>query len=467
MAATLGFIEGIILFAAVCVTIFGWARPLLLDWIDGALVLSQAFALSLCCIIAFYYNDLYDLRIVRSFSAFASRLLQSIGVAFILLAGFYTLFPAARLAEGSFYSSLLLMLGVLLPLRAISYAFMRSRPFLERVVIVGTGPLARRLIDEIEAQPQFQCAIVGVVDDAAPRDLSPRRPFFGPLNQLGKILGELRPERVIIALVERRGRLPVRELLEHQAQGIIVDDGAEVYERLTGKLAIEAITPSSLLFSPDFHKSRLGLVLSRGVSLLVSLAGLLVTAFLLVLIALAIKVDSPGPVLFVQDRVGLQGRHFRLLKFRTMLNGVGVGSEWVRDNENRITRVGRWLRKFRFDELPQFVNILRGDMNLVGPRPHPASNYALFAERIPYYVLRSSVRPGVTGWAQIRYGYANNLDEEIEKMRYDLYYIKHLSFRLDLRILADTVKIVLFGRGSKSADAYTAGTVKATTQEVR
>jgi lipopolysaccharide/colanic/teichoic acid biosynthesis glycosyltransferase len=172
------------------------------------------------------------------------------------------------------------------------------------------------------------------------------------------------------------------------------------------------------------------------------------------LIALAIRLDSPGPVLFVQDRVGLRGRHFRLLKFRTMLCGGPTTSEWVRDNEDRITRVGRWLRKFRFDELPQFVNILRGDMNLVGPRPHPVSNFTLFAERIPYYMLRSSVRPGVTGWAQIRHGYANNLDEEIEKMRYDLYYIKHLSFWFDVRILVDTVKVVLFGWESPRTPAY-------------
>ena len=179
-------------------------------------------------------------------------------------------------------------------------------------------------------------------------------------------------------------------------------------------------------------------------SLLVSIVALALSAPLMGIIMAAIRLDSRGPVLFVQDRVGLRGRHFRLLKFRTMLDG-GATSEWVRDNEARITRVGRWLRKFRFDELPQFLNILRGDMNLVGPRPHPVSNYTLFTERIPYYMLRSSVRPGVTGWAQIRHGYANNLDEEIEKMRYDLYYIKHLSFWFDVRILVDTVKVVLFG----------------------
>jgi lipopolysaccharide/colanic/teichoic acid biosynthesis glycosyltransferase len=159
-------------------------------------------------------------------------------------------------------------------------------------------------------------------------------------------------------------------------------------------------------------------------------------------------------VFFVHQRVGLGGRPFRLLKFRSMRPMSSRTSEWVRDNGDRITRVGKWLRKTRLDELPQFWNIIRGDMNLVGPRPHPVTNYEMFAEHIPYYSLRALVRPGITGWAQIRYGYANDLEEETEKMRYDLFYIKHLSLLLDLRILFDTVKIVLFGRGAVAADAY-------------
>src|SRR2546427_9595647 len=180
--------------------------------------------------------------------------------------------------------------------------------------------------------------------------------------------------------------------------------------------------------------------------------GLVALAPLLGLIALLIKLDSRGPVFFVQDRVGMSAKRFTLFKFRTMHLADVRPSEWVCDNTERITRVGKWLRKFRLDELPQFVNVIRGDMNVVGPRPHPVSNFALFAEKIPYYSLRSVVRPGITGWAQVRFGYANNLDEEIEKMRYDLYYIKHLSVWFDVRILLDTVKIVLFGPWSPSAD---------------
>jgi lipopolysaccharide/colanic/teichoic acid biosynthesis glycosyltransferase len=218
---------------------------------------------------------------------------------------------------------------------------------------------------------------------------------------------------------------------------------------MTGKLAIESLTPSTLVFSSEFRKSRLDLAAGRLLSLLVSVAGLVVGAPVFAVIALAIKLDSAGPVFFIQERVGLYGRRFRLFKFRTMLPASGQTSEWERDNHDRITRVGHWLRKFRLDELPQFINVVRGEMNLVGPRPHPVSNFDLFIANIPYYSLRCLVRPGVTGWAQVRYGYANGLDEEIEKMRYDLFYIKHLSFELDLRILFETLKLVLFGRDGR------------------
>ena len=237
-------------------------------------------------------------------------------------------------------------------------------------------------------------------------------------------------------------------LLEHRVRGVAVEDGIDAYEQLTGKLAIESLAPKSLIFGRGFRRTRVSRALRRALSLLVSATALVVFAPLLALIALAIRWDSPGPVLFIQDRVGEAGRRFRLFKFRTMRPSGGGTSEWARDNGDRITRLGRLLRKYRLDELPQFFNVVRGDMNLVGPRPHPISNFQLFVQNIPYYSLRCVVPPGITGWAQVRYSYANNLEEETEKMRYDLYYIKHTSLWLDLLILFDTVKIVLLGRES-------------------
>ena len=459
MGRLLALLEASSLFTATAVISFFWRRGMIVDWLDVATVLGQAFVVSLCCIVAFYYNDLYDLRITRDFTAFASRLLQSFGVTLILLAVFYGVFPEARLADGAFVSSVLIIAGLLLPMRAVTYGAMRRRPFMERVLVLGNGSLARQILDEIEAQPHFRYEIVGVVPDAGADEASLPHRTFGPLDQLAKIVEDTRADRIVVALSERRGRLPMRALLECQARGLGVEDGVETYERLAGKVPLEWLAPSTVLFSDDLRKSQRYLHIARGVTMLASLVGLVVAAPLLAVIAIAIKLDSRGPVLFVQDRIGRYGRPFRLLKFRTMLPGENRTSEWVRDNDARITRVGKWLRRFRLDELPQFVNILRGDMSLVGPRPHPASNFELFADRIPHYALRTRVRPGVTGWAQVRFGYANDLAEEIEKMRFDLFYIRHLSFWMDVHILFDTVKIVLFGRGSKAADAYRVDTL--------
>jgi lipopolysaccharide/colanic/teichoic acid biosynthesis glycosyltransferase len=310
----------------------------------------------------------------------------------------------------------------------------------ERVLMLGDGSLARAILEEVEARPQFH----GI------RPPRPGAPGVGG--------GLPACDRIVVALGERRGQLPLRELLEPWARGVVIEDGVEFYERLTGKLAIEVATPSRLVFSHDFRKHAIDGAARRVLSLLVATTGLLLTAPLLLLIAVLIKLDSKGPVLFVQRRVGAFERPFSLFKFRTMRTASRRTSEWVRDNGDRITRVGAWLRKFRLDELPQFVNVLYGDMDVVGPRPHPVSNHELLVlvarnaplcgHTIPFYALRSLVRPGITGWAQVRYGYANDVDEEVEKLRYDLYYVKHRSLWLDLRILLETIRVILFGRGS-------------------
>ena len=342
---------------------------------------------------------------------------------------------------------------------AAVHAFHGGRRLAERVLIVGSGPLARTIIHELDARPNSRQLVLGIVEDGASGGPLPKRCLrLGDSERLAEIIEDFKPDRIIVAPGERRGQMPLQKLLEPWVRGIVVEDGVAVCERLTGKLAIEAITPSSFIFSKDFRKSPLDAAARRAVSLSVAAIGSLLTAPLCLLIAVLIRLESPGPVLFVQERVGASGRPFRLLKFRTMRLATGRTSEWVRDNGDRITRLGFWLRKFRLDELPQFVNVLRGDMDVVGPRPHPVSNYQLLVlvtrnapqcgDKIPFYTLRSLVRPGITGWAQVRYGYANDVEEETEKIRYDLYYVKHRSLWLDLRILLDTIRIVLLGHGA-------------------
>ena len=328
----------------------------------------------------------------------------------------------------------------------------------ERILIIGRTALAGTIAHEIEAKPAGRQLLLGIVDEPhADPALPVSAPVLGPMADLGRIVDETRPDRVLVALCERRRRTPVQTLVEScVARGIIVEDAAEFYERITGQLAIECLTPTNLIYSRKFGPSRVQRACSRMLSLLVAITGLVLLSPLMALIALAIKLDSSGPVLFVHKRVGLHGRPFSLLKFRTMHAARGEHSEWERDNRDRVTRVGRVLRAFRLDELPQFINVLRGEMDLVGPRPHPASNYELFTlvarnlsqitgGAIGYYTLRSMVRPGITGWAQVRYRYANDLEEEIEKLRYDLYYVKYMSLRLDLRIIAETIRVMVKG----------------------
>jgi exopolysaccharide biosynthesis polyprenyl glycosylphosphotransferase len=314
----------------------------------------------------------------------------------------------------------------------------------ERVLILGSGSLARELIQEMKARGS-RWTIVGVIPEARSVEPSAPYPVMGSLEDLDQIVGKVRPHRIVVALDERRGRLPFESLLDSRVRGVAVEQGVEFYERLTSRLAIDALTPSALIFSGGFHRRRFAGIVGRGMSFFLSALALAVTAPLWPLIALVIRLDSPGPALFRQERVGRGTRTFELMKFRTMHADGAGDSSWVRDNTSRITRFGRFLRWSHLDELPQLVNVLRGDMNLVGPRPHPVSNFALFSAGIPFYALRSAIRPGVTGWAQVRYRYANTLQEESEKMRYDLYYIKHRSLWLDLRILAQTARVLLMG----------------------
>jgi len=338
-----------------------------------------------------------------------------------------------------FASSLLAVTALLLLVRPIARQIRSSSHFRTRVLLIGNRPIAQKFIEEIEANSKRGYTIVGLVQETSSRQMQ-FSPYLvlGTINELHTIVRSVRPDQIVLALSDRRGRMPATQLLEFQSNGIVVEDVADAYERLSGKLAIEAVTPGQLISSQGLRKPRALKTTQRVLSLAAALVGLVVLAPILALIALAIKLDSRGPVLFRQTRLGKGGRPFQLIKFRTMQPVDCPTSEWAQDNLERITGLGRWLRRLRLDELPQLVNVIRGDMNLVGPRPHPVCNFQLFREAIPYYVLRGSVLPGITGWAQTRYHYANNLEQETEKMRYDLYYIKHMSLWMDLRIILHT-----------------------------
>jgi exopolysaccharide biosynthesis polyprenyl glycosylphosphotransferase len=324
-----------------------------------------------------------------------------------------------------------------------------------RILVIGNTPLGEQLARELQTRPAFG-VVVGVFDDQISTTTDSEESLrAGALARLDAAIDKLSPNHIVVALTERRNRAPLMQALLTSAfaRGITIESGTDCYERLTGKMALESWTPMSVIFAGQLRPSRLQQMVARVISLTVAVVALVVLFPLFVIIALAIKLDSRGPILFIQERIGAYGRPFNLFKFRSMHDAPGRRSEWEQDNLDHVTRVGKWLRRFRLDELPQLLNILRGEMNLVGPRPHPISNVELFTlvarnlneltgAAIGCYALRTSVLPGITGWAQVRYHYANNLEEEIEKLRYDLYYIKHMSPWLDLLILFETVKVV-------------------------
>jgi sugar transferase (PEP-CTERM system associated) len=444
LAQRLAWLDGISTLT-VLATAMAIASPAALEphtsiWLLGA----RAAFVAAICIGAFYYNDLYNFEVPHDLSQVFGRLCRALGLSAVVLAAIYVIFPEAILGGNLAPYALLVTLVTVLVLRASVYALAKRAPFSERVVIMGGGRLAAELVEQIATRPDLAMRVVGVL---APDHETSAVPRLGAYGDVSDVVLRQRPDRIIVAMPDRRGNLPVSALLACRFRGIHVEEGTPAFERFTHRLAVESLTPSALVFGDGFHVSRAQIAAKRVMSVAIALTALLFSAPFMALIALAIKLESRGPVFFIQERVGVRGRSFRLIKFRTMRplekDADGV---WQRDNASRVTRLGAVLRRYRLDELPQCLNILRGDMSLVGPRPEMLSNVATFSAVIPFYNLRHEVRPGLTGWAQVRAGYSMSSEEVTRKLCYDLYYIKHLSLRFDLRILFDTVKFVLSGK---------------------
>lgn len=277
-----------------------------------------------------------------------------------------------------------------------------------------------------------------------------RSRIVGTYNEISSICREANVDRIIVALDERRGKLPIDQLLLCRLKGIRVDDGMVFTEDLAGKLSVQNLYPSSLIFSDGFKTSSILKRVKRYLDIVASAVGLSLFFPLCLLIALAIKLDSKGPVLYRQERMGEDGTTFYLLKFRSMrVDAEENGPVWAGANDGRVTRAGRVIRKLRLDEIPQMINVLRGEMSFVGPRPERPFFIKRLEKDIPYYSIRHTVKPGITGWAQIRYPYGASKEDAAEKLKYDLYYIKHMSTLFDLLIILETAKIVLLGRGAR------------------
>jgi len=412
----------------------------------------KAFVIMACVQLSLYYFDLYDLKIFRSNIELGIRLLQALGTSSILLAVLYYLFPDLIIGRGIFFISLVFMGAVIVVWRIIYSLLWRTKQLDQRILIVGSGGLAKNIAGEIVERMDTGFKVIGFITDNPQRigEKLVNPAIIGDQTQICDIAMREKVDRIIVALEERRGKFPDAQLLDCKTRGIGVEEGVKFYERLTGRLQVESLRASSLIFSDGFKKPRLMMWTKRGVEFVLSFVGLILLSPLMVIIAILIKIDSPGPVLYRQERVGERGKIFKILKFRSMIdNAEADGPVWAEEGDERITRVGRWIRKGRLDELPQIINVLRGDLSVVGPRPERPFFVEQLRKEISFYDQRHTIKPGVTGWAQINYGYGASEKDSLEKLKYDLYYIKNFSFLLDLLIIFGTIKIVLFKKGAR------------------
>ncbi len=322
----------------------------------------------------------------------------------------------------------------------------------DRVLFLGCNGLAMAIARHWDEHPEFGVRVLGSVNDEKPAVAARTgiRTLAGT-SALREAAEAVKPNLIVVGVEDRRGNVPSLDLLDLRFSGMRIEEAATTFERVFKRVSLNELRPAQLIYSGETGPHRSRLALQSAYSWLVAAAVAAACAPLMLLIAVAVKLSSPGSVLYRQTRVGWQGRSFTLFKFRSMHDRAEAetGAVWASRNDHRVTAVGRWLRRFRLDELPQLFNVLRGEMSLVGPRPERPEFVGQLSERIPFYRQRHWVRPGITGWAQINYKYGDTMEDAARKLEYDLYYIKHLSPALDFYILFHTLKTVVLSRGAQ------------------
>ena len=410
----------------------------------------KAVIVAVVCQLSLYYAELYDLRVVADRRELIVRVLQALGAASLILAVTYYVLPALIIGRGVFLVASLLVVFTVAGWRfAFEWLSLAVGPA-ECLLVVGTSTAAIELARELKARRnELGADIVGFAADHETADVD-GFPILGTVEQIPRIVREHKVDRVVVSLVDARGKLPMERLLDMKLDGVQFDHLATVYEQYTGKIAVENLRPSYLIFNEGFKASGFQLIFKRMFDIALAIAGLLVAWPLMLLVALAVRLTSAGPAMYHQVRVGQNGRNFTVHKFRSMRQDAEAasGAVWAQKNDPRITPIGTFLRKTRLDEIPQLWNVLVGDMSFVGPRPERPEFVQQLAEQIPFYRQRHVVKPGVTGWAQVMYSYGASVEDAVEKLQYDLFYIKHLTVAFDVFVLFKTVQTVLLRRGT-------------------
>jgi sugar transferase (PEP-CTERM system associated) len=408
--------------------------------------------------LAFYLFDLYDLPASRRYRRVLSNVMKGLGTATVLLAILFYAVPQLEVGRGVFLICLALTFLVITGWRlALSWVSGHaSLGVRERILILGSGTQAVETARATLENRNSGFHVVGFVDNkpelVGKSLINPS--VLGLTAEISGLVEKHQVDRIIVALEDRRGggAFPTEELLNLSLSGrVAVEECVCYYERLTGKIATELLRPSWLIFSRGSRLTDIGLHIRRILNLVLALVGFVLSLPVMALVSIAIKLESRGPLFYTQERVGKNGRLFKIVKFRSMTADAekDTGPIWAEAADPRMTRVGRIIRKLRLDELPQFINVIRGDMNFVGPRPERPVFVEQLSEMIAYYQQRHLIKPGLTGWAQIKFPYGSSVEDAFEKLRYDLYYIKNRSLLLDGLIIFETVKTVLFGKGGR------------------
>lgn len=377
------------------------------------------------------------------------RVMTGFIISFFILSAIYYMFPFAEYGRGVLIISIVCF-AVLQFFWHTSYsALLRVLRLKQRVLILGAGQLAKQIGETIDATNTSR-EVIGYFDCEPEPALVPSHLLRGG-GSLVEVAIKEKADIIVVALTERRGVFPIKDVLKCKFSGVDIIDAPTFSEQLTGKLMIENANPSSFIFDPSFRITPYVKKLKRIFDIGLSTAGLLISLPLMLIIAVCIKIDSRGPVFFKQTRVGLGGSNFTLYKFRTMHKDAekGTGAVWAQTNDPRVTRLGRFLRTQRFDELPQLYNVLIGNMSFIGPRPERPEFVRKLEEVIPYYSERHYVKPGLTGWAQVRYRYGDSVESAIEKLKYDLFYVKNISLFLEFQIFFETLRVIMFAQGGR------------------
>lgn len=394
-----------------------------------------------------YYNELYRAQDQLAASDQFFRLTQATGVGCFFLAAIYYAAPQLSIGRSVFAITLILLLASTTLLRWLADLAWRTALPKRPVLVLGTDQVARSLAEEISLRADLNMQFVGFVGASKPDDLP--GDYLGDASKIEDLVRELSVQTVLVSDNVFAGSLPLNSLLKLRTRGVRVEDANAALAGFTGKISIETVQSPWFVFSTGFSRSGYAMAFKRLTDLLLSTTGLIVCLPVMLVVAILVRLTSPGPALFRQTRVGLNGRPFEVLKFRTMrqdaeMDGV---ARFAQEDDPRITTVGKFLRVYRLDELPQFINVIRGQMSFIGPRPERPEFVSQILQVEPLYDERHTLRPGLTGWAQVCYPYGSNLEDAIRKLEYDLFYLKNVSFLFDMAIIFQTVKIVLWGRG--------------------